>query len=124
MKKVLLVIIMLSYPKVISAQTTRGTSLNLGNLVVVQNSDSVVNPPSEPVVLEEPNAGDFLVIDQSYTGTDTRWTVLFPNVLNQFYQTYSDHNYDFIVLCPTKPMTSNWCSQLNRHIEGIGGGYG
>ena len=124
MKKILLVILMLLVPKTMSSQTMKGTSFERGKLVDVLNSDSVVSPPSEPVVLEEPNAGDFLVIDQSYTGADTRWTVNFPNILNKFYQTYSDQNFDFIVLCPTKPMTSSWCSQLNRHIEGIGGGYG
>lgn len=118
MKKVLLVILMLLYPKIMSAQTIKGTSLELGNLVVVLNSDSVVNPPSEPVVLEEPNAGDFLVIDQSDT---TRWAVLFDKVLNQFNETYSDQNYDFIVMCPTKPMVSHWSMALNRHIDGIGG---
>ncbi|RPI00704.1 MAG: hypothetical protein EHM64_16810, partial [Ignavibacteriae bacterium] len=124
MKKVLLVVIMLSYPKVISAQTIKGTSLVLGNPIVVLNSDSVVSPPSGYVVLEEPNAGDFLVIDQSYTGTDTRWTVVFDNILNKFNETFSDQNYDFIVLCPTKPMVSNWSMALNRHIDGIGEGYG
>jgi hypothetical protein len=124
MKKILIIILMLSYPKILPAQTIKGTLLDLGNLAVVPNSDSVVNPPSEPVVLEEPNAGDFLVIDQSYTGADTRWTVNFSNILNKFYETYSDPNYDFIVLFPTKPMVSNWSVPLNRHIDGIGGGYG
>jgi hypothetical protein len=80
--------------------------------------------PVEPVVLEERNAGDFLVIDQSYTGSDTRWAVLFGNVLNQFYETHAEKNYDFIVLFPAKPMVSSWATALNRHIDGIGGGYG
>lgn len=85
---------------------------------------SVVANSPDPFVMEERNAGDFLIIDQAYPGPDTRWTVLFPEVLNKFYETYADRNYDFIVLCPTKPMATHWSTGLNRQIEGIGGGYG
>jgi uncharacterized repeat protein (TIGR02543 family) len=103
------------------AQTFTMGSANV-TLYAKWTANSVM--PVEPVVLEERNAGDFLVIDQSYTGSDTRWAVLFGNVLNQFYENHAAQNYDFIVLCPTKPMVSNWSTALNRHIDGIGGGYG
>ena len=85
---------------------------------------SVVNPSSELVVIEERNTGDLLIVDPSYTGADTRWTVLYDNLLNQFYETHAEQNYDFIVLFPTKPMVSHWATTLNRYIDGIGGGYG
>lgn len=91
------------------------------NPIIFQKSDLVVNPLSEPVVLEEPNVGDFLVIDQSYTEADTRWAVNSNNILNKFFETYSDYDYDFIVLCPNKQMVSSWCMVMNRHIDGIGG---